>query len=194
MDESSSKHRPSVRQLSKTPSWVMLGFVFGAAFVWTLRRPEPPTRTIVVTRPADPVTPAERPQLTTVEAVFTQWEQFAVWDGELTQIAMWNAGTREFSDFFEVRRVRGAYYFRSIPRLTNRIIRHGTPPPEECPLRFTETEEQYREWVAHGRFERPADAPPRAVAPAPVTVEKPTPFLEAVPTKVPAPAPDVPKR
>lgn len=194
MDEPSSKHRPSVPQLSKTPSWVMLGFVFGAAFVWALRRPEPPTRTIVVSRPADTAVPAERPQLTTVEAVFAEWERYAVWEGELTQIAMWNAGTRDFTDFFEVRRVRGANYFRSIPRLTNRIVRHGTPVPEECPLRFTETEEQYREWVEHGRFERPADAPARPFTPPPTAVEKPTPFLEAVPTKVPAPPPDLPKK
>ena len=193
MDESATKRRPSVRQLSKTPSWVMLGFLLGAACVWTLRRPEPPTRMIVVTRPAEAAPTVVHQGLNTIESVFGIWDRFAVWDGEVSQVAMWNPASRDFSDAFEVRRINGICYFRSLPRLTNRLLRHGKLPPPECPLRFTESEEQYRDWVEHGRFEQPLDPLPPSVAPS--AAEMPRPSLEVRPMTPPAPATDsLPKR
>jgi hypothetical protein len=149
--------RPSVSQLSKTPSWVMLGFVLGAVFIWALPRHEPPARTIMVAAPAREQRTTAPRELTTIEAVFDQWSDYASWDHDVTQVALWNSAVGDFAECYEVRRVNGAFYFRSLPHLTNRVIRHGKPVPAECPLRFTETEEQYREWHDHDRYERPAE-------------------------------------
>ncbi len=188
MDEESEKQGPSVGKLSKTPSWVMLGFIIGVLFVLALpRRPVPEQRPIVVA--AQPEKPAQReaPLLTTVEALFAEWSTYAVWDGDVTQIAMWDAAVGSFNDTFEVRRIDGALYFRSIPSLTNRILRHGKLPPPECPLRFTETEEQYREWREHDRYERPPEdlRPTLKVPPAaPVT---PVPSMSVTPVAPPQP-------
>jgi hypothetical protein len=77
-----------------------------------------------------------------------------VWDDQVTEVALWRTETGSFSEFYEVRRVGEGYYFRSIPQLTRRVIRHGVPRPKESPLEFTETEAHYREWFEHGRFER----------------------------------------
>lgn len=190
MDEPKPKQRPSVSQLSKTPSWVMLGFILGAGFVMALprRSAPPPARPITVTlQPHDSPKPAA-PTLTTIEAVFSDWATYAVWSNDKTQVAMWNAATGEFSEFYEVRRVEGNYYFRSIARLTNREIRHGKPLPAECPLRFTETEEQYREWREQ-RYERPAEVP-RPNVPVPRTnPQTPPPSAEVPIIKPDAPTP-----
>lgn len=173
MDEETPRRRPSIKQLSKTPSWVMLGFLLGVVFVWALPRREPAVRTVIVREaPPEKTRPDEPPLLTTVEAVFTDWDEYAVWDNNRTQVAMWNVAVGEFAEFYEVLRVEGTYYFRSIPRLTNRVIRHGKPPPPECPLRFTETEEQYQEWRQQGRYERPAEdyrpSPPKRAPALPI--------------------------
>jgi hypothetical protein len=141
-------------KMSKVPSWISVGFVLGALCVWVFLKPKPvppQVKIVEVTRP----TPQET-KLTTIEAVFAAWGQNAVWDNDTTEIAYWNPGTEEFSEFYEVRRIGEALYFRSIPRLTRREITHGRPPEPGCPLRFTETEEQYRDWREHGRYERPA--------------------------------------
>ncbi len=136
----------------------MLGFILGAAFIWALPRHEPPVRPIIVAPPAPKSTAAAEPrELTTIEAVFDRWSEYAVWDDDLTQVALWNGAVGDFAEFYEVLRVNRAYYFRSIPHLTNRIVRHGKPVPAECPLQFTETDEQYREWREHDRYERPAE-------------------------------------
>lgn len=180
----------STPKMSKTPSWVMLGFVLGALFVYALmRRNEsatPPTVAVRFVDPPKPAGPREPPLLTEVEAVFDVWSEHAVWFGDTTEVAYWNKRERRFSDFFEVRRIAGVYYFRSIPELTRRIIRHGKELPDS-PLQFTETEEQYREWLEHGRRERPVERelaplprpaparPPKAsVSPPAVPVERPT--------------------
>lgn len=148
-------------KLSKTPSWVMLGFVLGALVVYAwMRQPEPgppPEARRPVEEPG-PAAPREPPRLTTVEAVFEVWGEHAVWSDNLTEIALWNPRERAFSDFYEVRRVGGKLYFRSLPALTRRIIRRGKELPES-PLQFTETEQQYREWLEHGRTERRPDPP-----------------------------------
>lgn len=167
-DEPPPRERKSyptpVSKMSKVPSWISLGFVLGAAFVLAWPKPKqaaPQVKLVEAVRAAP-----EETKLTTIEAVFAAWGQFAVWDGDTTEIAYWNPGTKEFSEFYEVRRVGGENYFRSIGRLTRRIINRGKPLPAECPLQFTETEEQYREWLEHGRTERatrPAPPPPAAV-------------------------------
>ena len=90
-----------------------------------------------------------------IEAVFAEWQRHAVWSDDTTEVALWNIREKAFTDFYEVRRLGDALYFRTIPKLTRRVLTHGKPLPES-PLQFTETEEQYQEWREHGRSERPA--------------------------------------
>ena len=150
---------PTPSKLSKTPSWVMLGFILGALFVWMLPREEvAPAPPAVARKPAPPPGPTRTviTSLTRIEAVFEAYGQPAVWDNELTEVALWNSETKSFSEFYEVKRTHDALYYRSIPKLTRLIVRHGKPLPNS-PLQFTETEEQYREWREHGRTERAAE-------------------------------------
>lgn len=209
MDEDSEySRRPAQPKLSMTPSWVMLGFVMGALVVYALqpheKKPAAP-RAAPPAKPAQPAAsaaPLPRPRLTTIEAVFAEWGAFALWDNDTTEVALWNPDQRDFTDFHEVRRVDGTCYFRTIPRLTRRVVNRGKPLPESCPLQFTETEEHYREWLQHGRTERPPgirSAPPasgaipvtpidpaieRAMAPRPRVVQ-PAPERVAVPRPEP---------
>lgn len=176
-DESQSRtsYPLSTAKMSKTPSWIMLGFVLGAAFVVALpqwrRAVAPPTPALArVVEDARPATPREPPQLSTIEAVFALYGGEAVWSDDVTEVALWNSSDRAFSEFYEVRRMGGVFYFRTIPRLTRRVIARGKPR-SDMPLQFTETEDQYREWLAFGRTERPADpAPNLRPAPAPQNV------------------------
>jgi hypothetical protein len=180
----------SASKMSKTPSWIMLGFLLGAAFVAALpplrKRPAAPPETSVfrAAEPAKKREPREPPQFTTIEAVFAAWGKHAVWSDDVTEVALWNDRDKDYSDFFEVRRYGGVYYFRTIPQLTRRIISRGKPMPES-PLLFTETEEQYREWRSYGRSERPVEreAPARPTVSAPQVA--PTPIDRSI--KVVAP-------
>lgn len=170
----------STSKMSKTPSWIMLGFLLGAAFVAALPplekepRESPVVRAIEEPKASEPRNP---PQLTTIEAVFAEWGKHAVWSDDVTEVALWRPEDKAYTDFYEVRRFGGEYYFRSIPELTRRIISHGKPLPES-PLQFTETEEQYLEWRNFGRTERPVEREvttrPRTNTPlpAPAPVER----------------------
>jgi hypothetical protein len=159
--EPAPPHRPapSAASLSKTPSWIMLGFLLGAASVLALwapwKKPPPALAAALPPVPAafEPARPRPPPQLTTIEAVFAEWGDRAVWADGTTEVALWSVRDRDFTEFYEVRKFGGTPYFRSLPRLTRRVIARGKPVPE-CPLQFTETEEQYREWLEHGRKER----------------------------------------
>lgn len=194
MDEKPSPRRPSIKQLSKTPSWVMLGFILGVLFIRALPHSEPPAPRPIVLAPVEKKEPSSRSRLTTVEAVFAQWSQYASWSDDVTQVALWSPEVGDFAEAYEVRRIDGVFYFRSLPHLTNRVIRHGKQPPSECPLQFTETAEQYRDWRENGRFERPAEVPrpvlvqPRADAPA----AEPTPSVGNQQVELP-PAPTLEK-
>ena len=182
----------SPAKMSKTPSWVMLGFFLGAAFVWTFKRDSVkpvamvPSAATVTEWPKSVLVPP--PSLTTIEAVFADWGKHAVWEDNVTEVAMWRSETNSFSEYYEVRRVNDTLYFRSIPKLTRLVMRHGTPLPQS-PLQFTETEEQYREWLAHGRVERAADKP--QVPRAPITQDHPR-ITTPTPMPVPAPREDPP--
>jgi hypothetical protein len=183
------KHYPlSTSKMSKTPSWIMLGFLLGAVFVAALpprNKRVPEAAVFRAVEPPKPREPRSPPQLTTIEAVFAEWGRYAVWSDDATEVALWNTEDRGFTEFYEVRRFGDAYYFRSIPRLTRRIIAHGKPIPES-PLQFTETEEQYREWQTYGRVERTVEreplARPRSSTPAPA----PTPVDRSVDLVAPA--------
>jgi hypothetical protein len=149
-------------RLSKTPSWITLGFILGALFVWALPRHEPKGATL---EPAEPpqIVQLNRPKLTEIEAVFAEWESYAVWKNNVTQVALWDTEKRSFTLFYEVVRENGAYYFRSIPALTRPLLTRGVPAG--APLQFAETEESRRAWVERGQFE------PRSETPAPNSPE-----------------------
>ena len=156
-DRPRGAERLSPAKMSKTPSWIMLGFLLGALFVWALPRRPKPAAVVPAIERRDPVPPAApRPelQLTTIEAVFDREKERAVWAYGTTEVALWNPHDRAFSDFYEVVRYGGTYYFRSIPKLTRLIINRG----KDGALRFTETPEQYEEWQKHGRTERSVES------------------------------------
>jgi hypothetical protein len=158
-DEAKTEQRYplSTAKMSKTPSWIMLGFLLGAGFVIAL----PPLRKKTVVEPpafkmADTplaTAPTKPPELTTIEDVFAVWGKHAQWTDGVTEVALANEQDGAFTRFYEVRRTGSIDYFRTIPRLTRRVITRGKPMPE-CPLQFTETEEEYQEWRQHGRVER----------------------------------------
>lgn len=199
-DEPQKTDPQSPAKLSKTPSWVMLGFLLGAAFVWALRNeePKPAAGAAPATRQATAAEPARvaLTTITTIEAVFAEWGHYAVWENDLTELALWNSETKRFSEFYEVRRTGDVHYFRSIPKLTRLIIRHGKLLPNS-PLQFTETEAQYREWLENGRQERPEESilpvsPRRPKISSPVSPPITTPPIEmgarpelVLPTPVP---------
>ena len=143
----------STAKLSKTPSWIMLGFVLGALFVIALpplgkksTPPAGPPRKVEFVNRA----PREPQPLMMIEAVFAEWGHHAVWSEGTTEVALWNIEQKAFTDFYEVRRFGGTFYFRTITGLTRRILTHGVPRAKS-PLQFTETEEQYREWLEHAK-------------------------------------------
>jgi len=148
MDEDTPRP-PSVRQLSKTPSWLLLGFVFGAAFVWLLPhpepKPEPPHRRAPVPA-AVSVVPREKRDVTVIEAVFAEWGGPAVWEHDLTEVALWDSETNAFNRFYEVLRSGGNFYYRPIDRLTRPVLTHGGLKAGS-PLLFTEPEAMRQEWL-----------------------------------------------
>lgn len=150
----------STAKMSKTPSWIMLGFILGAAFVAALpprkKKAAAPLPEMRAVPPPASTAPREPQPLTTIEAVFADWGRHAVWSDDLTEVALWNSRDKDYTDFYEVRRLGGVLYFRSIPKLTRRIVARGKHVAES-PLQFTETEEQYQEWQQFGRRERPAE-------------------------------------
>lgn len=143
MDEPSSAPAQKPTQI---PSWVMLGFVVGVLFVLALPRHHdalPPA----VQEEARPPPPAPAPKISTIEAVFDQWQKYAVWDNDTTQVALWDSQEKAYSDCFEVLRVGDLFYFRSIPRLTHPVLTHGLPDDASLPLEFTETAAQRQDWL-----------------------------------------------
>src|SRR5687767_9381457 len=132
MDETEDVPAVPRSRLSKTPSWVTLGFILGALFVWTLPREDKRSAATLSSQTPAQVVQLERPKLTEVEAVFAEWERFAVWNNNVTQVAMWDTEKRSFSICYEVLRQSGDYYFRSIPQLTRPVLTRGVP--ENAPL------------------------------------------------------------
>jgi hypothetical protein len=177
-----SRPRPPAK-MSMTPSWVMLGFVLGAFFVWALPKPEkkPPSPPAPVERAPEQMMLASRlPRETDVEAVFAQWDRYAIWENDVTEVAYWSEETRSFSNFFEVLRLGDRLFFRSIPQLTRPLIKRGVEA--HSPLLFTGVAEvsqplSERETPApmpDQPVERPL--PPKVVAPAPPPVAVPPPL------------------
>lgn len=200
------RYPPSVSKMSKTPSWVMLGFVLGALFVLALperQAPAPspaPAATPEAPKP-EPVRPP--PPLTRIEAVFDEWGKYAVWHDDTTEVALWDPTVERYADFYEIRRIQGVLYFRSIPQLTRRPIGRGGHLAGS-PLLFTETEEQFQEWDERDRARRPLERmwePPARKPPPKVELQAPpavnVPPLEAqrlTPKWEPPPPPAAPRQ
>jgi hypothetical protein len=136
MDEESqvpeAKSKPS-----QVPSWVTLGFALGALFVMALPKPAPIER--VEQAPPEPAAfkAAVPSRVTTIEAVFSDWGRYAQWSGAVTQVGLWNADTRSYSDFYEVLKMGDVLFFRSIPALSGPVVSQGIPV--ECPLEFAQS-------------------------------------------------------
>jgi hypothetical protein len=138
MDDFDESPPASPQKLSKAPSWVMVGFVLGAAFVAALNsRPRRETAANV-SPPAPPpkaapatVTP---PGLSDVEAYFAKWGDHAVWANDTTYIVAWDIASATYRDAFEVLRVGEKLYFRSVPRPRGMRVREGVP--QNSPLQF----------------------------------------------------------
>ena len=154
---------PSARSKpSKIPSWIMLGFLLGGVSVWTLQRPRasapsrPAPTTPVLSAPPAPVSP----RFTAVEASFAEWQQYAVWAGELTYVVVWDGETKSFRDCYEVLRRGNDVFFRSVSRPEN--LRPIESVPENSPLQFLNPVPE----VPRGLFGLPAGAK-RSAPPAP---------------------------
>ncbi len=136
MDEPDKTFPPSVSRLSKTPSWVTLGFVLGALFVWALPQAE---KTAAPAASRNLTLQLLRPKMTDIEAVFAEWSRYAVWnDDDITEIALWDVDRKSYSIYYEVYRFQDKFYFRSISRLTYPILTQGLPS-KPMPLRFTDS-------------------------------------------------------
>lgn len=128
LEDYSSRPKPS-----KTPSWVMLGFIFGALCVWLLPRAKEPAPPPVITEMKPPPAPTP-PRHSDLEAQFAKWSRYAMWADDVTYICMWDQETRTFRDCFEVLRRGDALYFRSIDR--PRDLRKLEGVPAESTLEF----------------------------------------------------------
>jgi hypothetical protein len=162
MDETENERPLSPARLSKTPSWITLGFALGAMFVLALPRDRPaaPAQAPAIDRA--PVR-LERPVLTEIEAVFAEWSQYAAWEHDITEVALWDADRKSYAICYEVLRSGDSTFFRSIPHLTRPVLTHGVPA--NSPLQFTETEEQRQQWL-RARWENTRWTPPPQTKPA----------------------------
>ncbi|MGC4074531.1 MAG: hypothetical protein QM760_18935 [Nibricoccus sp.] len=138
-------------KLSKTPSWIMVGFVIGCVFAYIVNReverrgqgtvpgPVASSRPAPAPAPAVPETPpAMRLSQNEVDAMFHQVSENAVWENDLTQIAVWNPLTKKFSDLVEVMRSGEYFYYRPLTHLTRPLI--TAEAGEGVLILFTETE------------------------------------------------------
>ncbi len=135
MGEFEEERPASPARLSKTPSWITLGFVLGALFVLALPSGDDAPAAAAVPEPEPAPVRLERPVLTEIEAVFDDWGESAIWQNDVTEVALWDTARRSYSQFYEVVRHNGTHYFRSIPQLTRPILTEGVPA--NTPLQYT---------------------------------------------------------
>lgn len=151
MDDFDESRTAPASKLSKIPSWIMLGFVLGALFVWALPRREPAPVPVVSAPPrvATVAAPAH-PRFSDLEASFLEWQQYAVWAGDVTYVCMWDAPSLTFRDCYQVLRRGDDLFFRSVPRPKNLRALEGVP--EKSPLEFLNPVPEGRSLL----WERPA--------------------------------------
>jgi hypothetical protein len=137
-------------KLSKAPSWIMVGFVIGCLFAYVADRELAKRRPKAAAEPAAPsrtVTPPPVVQTppslllsqNEIDALFATIADRAVWENDLTQIALWNPRTSKFSDLVEVMRSGDYYYYRPLAKLTRPLISAETEAGGP-PVLFTEPE------------------------------------------------------
>ncbi len=145
--EEDTPSKPIPEKPSQIPSWVTLGFILGALFVLAMpkRAPVAPPMPSVQEAPPRADVAAEPPKMTTIEAVFSAWDKYAIWSSDTTEVALWDPAMKSFSDCYEVVRNGSDYYFRSIPALTRPLLTHGVV--DNSPLVFTETARQRSDWL-----------------------------------------------
>lgn len=175
MDED-DPHKPVANKPSQVPSWVTLGFVLGALFVMALPKHAAvvPSQTVIEEAKPAPQKAPDTPRMTTIEAVFSSWDKYAVWSNDTTEVALWDAATKSFSDCYAVVRNGTDYYFRSIPSLTRPVLTHGVV--DNAPLLFTETARQREEWldeVHRENWKALAEGTRDALAPSQAPTPKP---------------------
>lgn len=161
MDEF-DESRPVVRpKPSKIPSWIMLGFVLGALFVWALPRPREAARLISppVRLQPTPAPVATPPRITDIEAVFAMWGKYAVWANDTTYVCLWDSASRTFADCFEVLRRGDELFFRSVSRPRNLRPLDGIPP--DSPLEFLNPVPELRGLFGERVTPPPVDVPSR---------------------------------
>ncbi len=135
-------------KLSKTPSWIMVGFVLGCVFAYAADRelekrrapaPAPAEKTVAAAPVPPPLqTSAMRLSQNEVDAIFRQFAEGAVWENDITEVAVWNPEVKKFSDLVEVMRSGGYFYYRPILQLTRPLI--SVDPAPGVLLLFTEPE------------------------------------------------------
>lgn len=147
---------------SLAPLWLTLGFAAGLVFGWAAFRDAvtPPA----AAPPIAPKAPIAASALRAVERMFERWGGYAVWENDVTEIAAWDARRKRHSDFYEVRRHDGKFYFRSLVALTRPVIDHGVSAT--MPIAFTEPrwmrDQFYREHPDYDPASAPrVDLPPR---------------------------------
>ena len=151
MDIDPDRPPPPREKLSKTPSWIMVGFVAGCLFAYTVqqelarrdaealaRKTPPPAPAETPAKPIEPPRSAPYLGLNDMEAIFRGSLAGVVWENDLTEVAMWNPSTQKFSELLEVMRSGEYFYFRAIPTLTRPLISPNVEPG--VLLRYTEPE------------------------------------------------------
>jgi hypothetical protein len=188
-----SDQKPRAEQLSKTPSWIMLGFLLGGVFVFTVQHEFfPPSEPAAAPAPARPAssssssaeyraapTPAQRQPLYALEDIFETYKQHALWEYDTTEVAFFNPLTDSCTEYVEVLRVGEKFYFRTIPRLTRPVVDRGLGP--SAPIVFTEPQamrdERRQQDLPLPRFAPPEIRP----LPAPTFPKPEGPSLQPVP-------------
>lgn len=160
MDDEFEEPRPPKReQLSKVPSWIMLGFALGVAcvLVWPKAKQTPPVSKALPAftnqRPA-PAPPPTIERAKFFEAVFAEWSGRIggnIWENDLTEVAFLSADGKSFSEKFEVLRSGEHFYFRSIAEFTRPKLTHGVP--DDSPLQFTEPQAARDQWLRENSAE-----------------------------------------
>ncbi|HEU5078057.1 MAG TPA: hypothetical protein VFT72_02525 [Opitutaceae bacterium] len=150
-----SENTSARESLSRTPSWIMLGFVIGCIVSLSVKKQIESRAAAEAIRqnaaqgaaPTPTPTPTPVPQihhatLNELEAVFVRWQSHAVWRNDLTEVAFWNPLTNQYNEYVEILRSGEDFYFRNITHLT-RPLSHDDIP-HDAPLRFTDPEERVR--------------------------------------------------
>lgn len=133
------------------PAWLTTGLFLGGLWGWYLFRPVPAATMSASRQTPEAVVPAAVGGLAEVEKLFRIWGGYAVWEDDLTEIAVMRAQPGRIQpEYYQVSRVGRAFYFRTLSHLTRPLIDHGGLA--RCMLAFTEPrwmhEQYYREHPA----------------------------------------------